>query len=158
MAKKSKAEKKAEKAAEQARLEAERLEAERVEAERLEAERIERERQERIRKELERVRKTKEAETLAETYHSALPPAGVLVEIHRIYNGDSLVSSEAASAIKSRKYQRLTPPTRLLIHLKVVRAQPEHPQELQMAPSWVARRVARAAGGRDDALPCFPHP
>ena len=64
MAKKSKAEKKAEKAAEQARLEAERLEAERVEAERLEAERIERERQERIRKELERVRKTKEAETL----------------------------------------------------------------------------------------------
>ena len=64
MAKKSKAEKKAEKAAEQARLEAERLEAERIEAERLEKERIERERQERIRKELERVRKEKEADTL----------------------------------------------------------------------------------------------
>jgi cancer susceptibility candidate protein 1 len=64
MAKKSKAEKKAEKAAEQARLEAERLEAERLEAERLEKERIERERQERIRKELERVRKEKEADTL----------------------------------------------------------------------------------------------
>ena len=157
MAKKSKAEKKAEKAAEQARLEAERLEAERVEAERLEAERIERERQERIRKELERVRKTKEAETLAETYHSALPPAGVLVEIHRIYNGDSFSLARKKKG-KSRKYQRLTAPTRLLIHLKVVRAQPEHPQELQMAPSWVARRVARAAGGRDDALPCFPHP
>ena len=92
MAKKSKAEKKAEKAAEQARLEAERLEAERVEAERLEAERIERERQERIRKELERVRKTKEAETLAETRHSALPAAGVLVEIHRICSCDSFPS------------------------------------------------------------------
>ena len=64
MAKKSKAEKKAEKAAEQARLEAERLEAERIEAERLEKERIERERQERIRKELERVRKEKEADSL----------------------------------------------------------------------------------------------
>ena len=109
MAKKSKAEKKAEKAAEQARLEAERLEAERVEAERLEAERIERERQERIRKELERVRKTKEAETLAETYHSALPPAGVLVEIHRIYNGDSFSLAARQQAQSNRESISILP-------------------------------------------------
>ena len=149
MAKKSKAEKKAEKAAEQARLEAERLEAERVEAERLEAERIERERQERIRKELERVRKTKEAETLAETYHSALPPAGVLVEIHRIYNGDSFSLAARQQAQSNREsISVLHPPPGCSFISKLSVLNPNIPRNCKWRHrGWPGEWRAQRAGG-----------